>query len=250
MQLAISAVDIMLYNTRSFPKRFQIGCFEPLHKDAYPGEGIELDVSKFESLVDGCAIAKNSKGELFLCNHSTAQSAVPNGDGTHNMICGCGNIIITENVACSGGEDTSTCMHGKLCDFCGVKYDTTKAPDNHENEEEFTYTANEGGTTHTKKYKCFDAVASEADATLKQAIEKVASDLESAKKELQDDIDANETDIEDKVKKLDEAYKAALDENDAQLQTFIIIVCVMSSVTLCGSGAFVIWFFVDRKNRV
>lgn len=34
--LAISAVDIMLYSVRSFPKWFQIGCFEPLHKDAYP----------------------------------------------------------------------------------------------------------------------------------------------------------------------------------------------------------------------
>ena len=36
MQLAISAVDIMLYHVESFPKWFQIGCFEPLHKDAYP----------------------------------------------------------------------------------------------------------------------------------------------------------------------------------------------------------------------
>ena len=36
MQLAISAVDIMLYNVESFPKWFQIGCFEPLHKDSYP----------------------------------------------------------------------------------------------------------------------------------------------------------------------------------------------------------------------
>ena len=36
MQLAISAVDIMLYNVQSFPKWFQIGCFEPLHEDAYP----------------------------------------------------------------------------------------------------------------------------------------------------------------------------------------------------------------------
>ena len=36
MQLAISAVDIMLYNVQSFPKWFQTGCFEPLHKDAYP----------------------------------------------------------------------------------------------------------------------------------------------------------------------------------------------------------------------
>ncbi len=36
MLLAISAVDIMLYNVESFPEWFKIGCFEPLHKDAYP----------------------------------------------------------------------------------------------------------------------------------------------------------------------------------------------------------------------
>ena len=36
MQLAISAVDIMIYNVESFPERFKKGCFEPLHKDAYP----------------------------------------------------------------------------------------------------------------------------------------------------------------------------------------------------------------------
>lgn len=36
MQLAISAVDIMLYDAQNFPKWFQTGCFEPLHKDAYP----------------------------------------------------------------------------------------------------------------------------------------------------------------------------------------------------------------------
>lgn len=36
MQLAISAVDIMMYNVSSFPKWFQMGCFTPLHKDSYP----------------------------------------------------------------------------------------------------------------------------------------------------------------------------------------------------------------------
>ncbi|MBR2459739.1 MAG: hypothetical protein IKB34_00700 [Clostridia bacterium] len=34
MQLAISAVDIMLYNVENFPEWFTIGCFEPLHRDA------------------------------------------------------------------------------------------------------------------------------------------------------------------------------------------------------------------------
>lgn len=36
MLLAISAVDIMLYSVESFPEWFKIGCFEPLHKDAFP----------------------------------------------------------------------------------------------------------------------------------------------------------------------------------------------------------------------
>lgn len=36
MQLAISAVDIMLYSVENFPEWFKIGCFEPVHKDAYP----------------------------------------------------------------------------------------------------------------------------------------------------------------------------------------------------------------------
>ncbi len=36
MLLAISAVDIMIYNVENFPEWFKMGCFDPLHKDAYP----------------------------------------------------------------------------------------------------------------------------------------------------------------------------------------------------------------------
>jgi DNA-binding CsgD family transcriptional regulator len=36
MQLAISAVNIMVYNVESFPEWFKKGRFEPIHKDAYP----------------------------------------------------------------------------------------------------------------------------------------------------------------------------------------------------------------------
>ena len=36
MQLAISAVDIMVYNVERFPEWFKKGNFEPIHKDAYP----------------------------------------------------------------------------------------------------------------------------------------------------------------------------------------------------------------------
>lgn len=34
--LAICAVDTMLYNVTDFPDWFRMGCFEPLHKDAFP----------------------------------------------------------------------------------------------------------------------------------------------------------------------------------------------------------------------
>ena len=36
MQIAISAVDIMIYNVESFPEWFKKGRFDPIHKDAYP----------------------------------------------------------------------------------------------------------------------------------------------------------------------------------------------------------------------
>ena len=36
MQLALSAVDIMIYSVESFPEWFKKGNFEPIHKDAYP----------------------------------------------------------------------------------------------------------------------------------------------------------------------------------------------------------------------
>ena len=40
MLLAISAVDIMLYNVESFPEWFKTGCFEPLHKDSLPAAAV------------------------------------------------------------------------------------------------------------------------------------------------------------------------------------------------------------------
>jgi DNA-binding NarL/FixJ family response regulator len=40
MLLAISAVDIMLYNVDNFPEWFKMGCFEPLHKDSMPAAAV------------------------------------------------------------------------------------------------------------------------------------------------------------------------------------------------------------------
>lgn len=40
MQLAISAVDIMVYNVEHFPDWFKKGDFEPIHKDSYPAANV------------------------------------------------------------------------------------------------------------------------------------------------------------------------------------------------------------------
>ena len=64
----------------------------------------------------------------------------------------------------------------------------------------------------------------EADAVLQAAIDALSSELDNVKNELQN--------------------------KDDELQTFTIVVCVISSVGLCGSGAFVTWFFIDRKKRL
>lgn len=40
MRLAISAVDIMLYNVENFPEWFKKGNFEPIHRDAYPAANV------------------------------------------------------------------------------------------------------------------------------------------------------------------------------------------------------------------
>ena len=50
----------------------------------------------------------------------------------------------------TGGE--ATCMHGKLCEFCGFEYDATKAPENHASEN-YPYTDN-GDGTHNKTHEC------------------------------------------------------------------------------------------------
>ena len=72
------------------------------------------------------------------------------------------------------------------------------------------------------------AALEQADADLKDALEKEDADLKAALAAKDD----------------------ALAEKDSALQTFITIVCVISGVTFLGGGAFVVWFFIDRKKRI
>lgn len=92
-------------------------------------------------------------------NHGGTLAYTSNNDGTHYGTYSCCGVV-TESVSCSGGE--ATCLVGKICESCGFEYDT-KAPDEHESKE-FTYTANADGTTHTKKYRCCEAVVNATEA--------------------------------------------------------------------------------------
>ncbi len=75
------------------------------------------------------------------------------------------------------------------------------------------------------------AKINEAEAKLNAAIKALEGELESLKKAL-------------------DGKDSELDQKAEDLKTFVIIVCVISSVALVGSGAFITWFFIDRKKKI
>ena len=104
-----------------------------------------------------------------------------------------------------------------------------------------------------------DGDKANADA-LAQAISDLNAAIDAAKTAAATADGSLKTELTSKIDNADVALQAAIDalstELDAtnekvdQLETFIIIVCVISGVALCGSGAFVVWFFIDRKKRI
>ena len=74
---------------------------------------------------------------------------------------------------------------------------------------------------------------------------------------------ADKTELTTKIDEADAALQAAINALSAELddvrsellaktndlQLFIIIVCIISGIALCGGSAFIIWFFIDRKRR-
>ena len=83
-------------------------------------------------------------------------------DNNHVCDYGCG-VILEDH---KGGE--ATCMHGKLCEICGVEYDATKATTNHASEN-YTYTDNSDGT-HTKTHECGVAVGEPENHTIENHV--------------------------------------------------------------------------------
>ena len=109
-----------------------------------------------------------------------------------------------------------------------------------------------------------DAIA-KAAADLNAAIEEAKSAaIAAAKADATEATDALEAELTSKIENADATLKSSIDalagklddvkseltEKDKALQTFITVVCVISGVAFCGSGAFVTWFFIDRKKRI
>jgi predicted nucleic acid-binding Zn-ribbon protein len=74
-----------------------------------------------------------------------------------------------------------------------------------------------------------------ADAALDEAIKAVQKNLDDAKAELDKALD-------DKI--------AALEARCDGLQTFIIVVCIISAVALCGCVTLAVFFIVDKKKKI
>ncbi len=87
-----------------------------------------------------------------------------------------------------------------------------------------------------------EAANADTKAELTAKIDDAYKALEVAIRAVQKDLD----DVKAELKEKDRALEAKTDE----LQTMLIIVAVISGVTLCGSAAFVVWFFIDRKKRI
>ena len=137
--------------------------------------------------------------------------------------------------------------------------------------------------------EALEASLKAADTALSVAVEQIKADLEDAMSALESAINAGDTALDGKITELNDALAAArlvLEATDADnkaeltdkideayatldvainavqanlddvkeelngLQTFVIVVCVISCISLCGCGAFVIWFFIDRKKKI
>ncbi len=114
---------------------------------------------------------------------------------------------------------------------------------------EFTYdTKVLGETTLYAKWLVLESTVDEIIADLEAAKNELADAIaegDAAVKELQNNLNGLKSSLE----KADADNKAALEAKDHELQTFIIVVCVISGVALCVSGACMLWFLIEKKKH-
>lgn len=82
-------------------------------------------------------------------------------------------------------------------------------------------------------------------ADAQAALDKAIADGDEAIKEAQKNLN----DLEAALEKAAADNKAALEAKDRELQTFIIIVCVISGVAFCGCGTLGVFYFLDKRKK-
>lgn len=78
---------------------------------------------------------------------------------SHWYECTCGEKDESSIANHAGG--TATCLEKAVCDICKTEYGEKDA--NHHADSQYTYEANEDGTTHTKKHWCCNTVENAAE---------------------------------------------------------------------------------------
>ena len=84
--------------------------------------------------------------------------------------------------------------------------------------------------------------------------------LATAKAALEATDSANKSELITKIDEADATLKAAIDalsnelnatnEKVAELETFIIIVCVISGAAFCGCGTLAVFYIIDKKKKI
>lgn len=95
-------------------------------------------------------------------------------------------------------------------------------------------------TSLTEAVKALEAADAADKAELTAKLDEAYASLDAAIKAVQKNLDDAKAALE--------AKDSELTETTNDLKTFILVVCVIASVALAGCGAFVIWFFIDRKK--
>ncbi len=120
-----------------------------------------------------------------------------------------------------------------------------------------------GNTVLDRKIKILNTSLVTAKAVLEAADSankaELTAKIEEADKALQAAIEALQTAVDDLSAELDKAKsdlakadadnKADLEAKDSQQQTFIIVVCVISCVALCGTAGLLVWMLVDKRKK-
>ncbi len=94
-----------------------------------------------------------------------------------------------------------------------------------------------------KAVATLEAADSDNKAELTKAMNDAYASLDAAIKAVQKSLDNVKAE-------LTAEFEAKIEAKTQSLETFIIVVCVIAGVSFVGSGAFIIWFLVDKKKRV